>query len=79
MYEWSYMCVRGVSFVYVMSGHTCVLGVSVLSMLTPLTHMYVRGVSFVKTDRGHTCVTLVVSKLTPLTHMYEGVSQHRQN
>ena len=25
------MCVRGVSFVYVVSGHTCVLGVSVLS------------------------------------------------
>ena len=26
-------CVRGVSFVYVVRGHTCVLGVSVLSML----------------------------------------------
>ena len=25
------MCVRGVSFVYVVRGHTCVLGVSVLS------------------------------------------------
>ena len=52
--EWSYMCVRGVSFVYVVSGHTCVrgvsfvyvvsghtcvLGVSVLSMLTPLIHV----------------------------------------
>jgi hypothetical protein len=28
------MCVRGVSFVYVVSDHTCVLGVSVLSVST---------------------------------------------
>ena len=50
------MCVRGVSFVYVVSGHTCVLGVSVLTKLTPLTHMYVTTHNINKTDTPNTHV-----------------------
>ena len=58
------MCVRGVSFVYVVSGHTCVLGVSVLCcewsymfsfVCCEWSYMCVRGVSFVYVVSGHTC------------------------